>query len=341
MPDNPRPRFLVPSSLRNLNIVLDSITDRPSAALLGCIWGFGKFDSERPALGEYDLPMDWAEYGARLLDFAGIKLECFDDDEADAYDRVELGQPVVVAVDSHELPYRPAWQRVYSARTIIVDRVARDTGTADITDIWMPAYTGPIDLADLDRARASQVPHDIRREPLYAGAPLRRRWWTLALAADPLIGRTEGIRLALSRLVSDSIAAETAAAIDAFRRHAVEALSQPLAASQMARRAAALHLRAEIGLRAHLYAFLRFAAEWFDDPLFAAQIETWSQQLDELARARDVLIKAVAFDRPEYAGLVNFALTDAVRRERRLIRFCCEYLDIGSSRQTHHGSAKC
>jgi hypothetical protein len=341
MPDNPRPRFLVPSSLRNLNIVLDAITDRPSAALLGCVWGFGRFDPDRPALREYDLPIDWADYGHRLLDFAGIKLECFDDDEADAYDRVELGQPVVVAVDSHELPYRPAWQRVHSARTIIVDRVERDTGTAEITDIWMPSYTGSIHLADLDRARASQVPHDIRREPLYAGAPLRKRWWTLALAADPPIGRTEGMRLALSRLVSDSIAADTGAAIDAFRRHAVDALSQPFTASQMARRAAALHLRAEIGLRAHLYAFLRFAAEWFDDPLFAAEIETWSQQFDGLARARDVLIKAVAFERPEYAGLVDFALTDAVGRERRLIRFFCDYLDIGSSRQTHRGSAKC
>jgi hypothetical protein len=54
-----------------------------------------------------------------------------------------------------------------------------------------------------------------------------------------------------------------------------------------------------------------------------------------------VLIKAVAFERPEYAGLVDFALTDAVGRECRLIRFFCDYLDIGSSRQTHRGSAKC
>jgi len=341
MPDSLRPKVLVPSSLRNLNIILDSITGRPSAALLGCVWRFDKFDPDAAALCEYDLPIDWAVYGERLLHFAGIKLEYFDGGQADAYGRVELGQPVVVAVDSHELPYRPAWQRVHSARTIIVDRVERASGVADITDIWMPAYAGPIALGDLDRARMSQVPQEIGREPLYAGAPLRSRWWTLALAADSAIGDIPGIRLALSGLVSDCMAAGSAGAMDAFRSHAVEALSRPLAASQMARRAAALHLRAEIGLRAYLLAFFRFAAERFDDPLFAAQIDTWSRQLDELARARDVLIKAVVFERAEYAGLVDLALADAVRRENRLVRFVREYVDIESSFRTHLGSATC
>ena len=334
MPDIAPSTILVPSALRNLNVILDTIVGRSSAPCLGCVWGFDEFDPASTAT-EFDLPCGWDFYAQKLLNFAGIQLDYAEDGKGNAYDRVELGQPVIVAVDSHYLPYRPAWQRVHSARTLIVDRLAGDTGIAEIIDVWMPEYTGPIELADLDRARKSHVPENIEREPLYAGIPLMERWWALALAADPLIRDHNGVMLGLSGLVSDAISAGTPARIAAFRHGAVETLSRPLAISRGARRAAALQLRAEIGLRAYLCAFFNFASDLLDDPLFTAEIGIWSRQLDELSGVRDLLIKSVAFDCPEYAGLADRALRSAEVRERRLSQFideCCPKQPPGSIR---------
>ncbi|MGY4568062.1 MULTISPECIES: cysteine peptidase family C39 domain-containing protein [Bradyrhizobium] len=323
MPDFASSRILVPSTLRNLNIILDAIVDRPSAPCLGCVWGFAEFDPSSTA-AEFDLPCGWRFYAQKLLNFAGIQLDYAEDGRDNAYDRVELGQSIIAAVDSYYLPYRPAWQRVHSARTLIVDRLAIDTGMADIIDVWMPEYAGPIELSDLDHARNSHVPENIEREPLYAGIPLRERWWTVALVVDPLIRNHSGVMSRLSGLVSDAMSANTLGRMAKFRHGAVEALSRPLAISGGARRAAALQLRAEIGLRAYLYAFFNFASAALDDQLFAAEVCLWSRQLDELSGVRDLLIKSVAFDRPEYAQLADRALRSAEGRERRLTQFVDE-----------------
>lgn len=320
-----RPMILVPSVLYNLQYVLEEIGGPYAAALLGTHWGFVPFDASAPALTEFDLPIPWTSYAASLARLAGIGVEYFNGDETDAaFDRVEFGQPVIVAVDSHDLPYRPAYGRVHSARTIVVTGVQRDAGTAEIVDCWMPAFTGSIRIDDLRRARASLVPHDMEREPLYAGTPLRRRWWTLALLAEPLVRDRDGIMRALESLVVQADAAEpmtSADAMDAFRGSAVAMLSEPLATSQMRRRAAALHLRGEIGLRAYLHAFLRRAVLVLDDPLLGAELAAWSKHLAALEWARDLLIKSVIFEGTGYAALVDRAFAQATRCERRFARF--------------------
>ncbi|BBB96527.1 MULTISPECIES: cysteine peptidase family C39 domain-containing protein [Bradyrhizobium] len=340
MPDITPGKILVPSVLRNLNVILDAITDRPSAPCLGCVWGFGNVDPAATAT-EFDLPCGWDFYAQQILGFSGIQLDYSEHGGGNAYDRVELGQPIVVAVDSYYLPYRPAWQRVHSARTLVVDRVSIDLGLAEIIDTWMPDYAGPVELADLDRARSSLVPENIEREPLYAGVTLRQRWWTLARVAAPLIRDRDGIVLALCGLAADAIGIDTPARIAAFRYAAVEALSRPIAISRTARRAAALQLRAEIGLRAYLRAFLDLAGDFLEDPLLTAEIRGWSRQLAELASARDVLIKSLAFDRSEYATLVDHALRSAERRERRLSSFISECYPKQQPRSTSAGASPC
>lgn len=341
MPEFPAPpAVLVPSPLYNLQLVLEELSGPQSAALLGACWGFAAFDPSAPSLAECDLPISWARYGELLKSFAGIQLDYFPADLAnDAYDRVAFGQPVIVAVDSCELPYRPAYRRVNSARTIVVTRV--DRATAEIVDAWMPAYAGTIRLEDLERARASLVPHDFDREPLYAGIPLERRWWTLALLADPLPARRDGVLKALSMLTAQAVEDATPEALDLFRRTVVAALSEPLLASRMARRAAALHLRGEIGLRAYLHAFLRFTVSLRDDPLLGAEVATWASHLTSLARARDVLIKSVVFDRPDYAAIVERALADAIGRERRFVSFMRDLCDAEPIGISSAGSLSC
>jgi hypothetical protein len=164
----------------------------------------------------------------------------------------------------------------------------------------------------------------MEREPLYAGTPLRRRWWTLASLPAPQARDRDGIMRASASLAAQAEAAEpmtSADAMDAFRVSAVAMLSEPLATSRMLRRAAALHLRGEIGLRAYLHAFLRRAVPVLDDPLFGAELASWSKHLTALEWARDLLIKSVMFEGAGYAVLADRALAQATRCERRFAGF--------------------
>jgi hypothetical protein len=304
--------------------MLEDLSGPRAGALLGVAWDFGAFNAAAPVPAEFDLPGGWGLYAERLAAMSGIRLEthCSDEHE-DAYDRLDFGQPVVLAVDSYQLPYRPAYRRVHSARTILATRIDRPAGTAEIVDVWMPAYTGTIALADLDRARISAVPYDVRREPLYSGTPLHRRWWTLALLGDPLMAQPSGIARALGFLAAQSAGGrlDPAEALEQSRRMIVAALAAPIAESQAIRRAAALWLRGAIGLRAYLVSFLRLAAQLDNDALLAAEVAAWSAHLHQLACARDIVIKSTVFARAAYADLADRALGNAVAREGRFIRF--------------------
>jgi hypothetical protein len=321
---------LVPSSLFNLQVVLEDLLGPGQAALLGVCWVFNPFDPGRPAIAEFDLPMPWRHLATPLARFSGVLLEHFTDDPAnDAYDRVELGQPVIVAVDSHDLPYRPAYGRVHSARTVIVTGIDRAAGAAEIRDVWMPHYAGPVALADLERARASCVPHEPSREPLFAGCPLHRGWWTLALSSNAPIATPDGSADAVEALAGEAGGgagrSSTSDMIDRFREAAVAALESRNQQSIALRRAAALHVRAEIGLRAYLLGFLSHAARLLHEPLLAAEVDVWSGHIRALACARDVLIKSVVFDRPEYGEIVDRALGEASTLERRFLRFLADF----------------
>lgn len=336
---------LVPSALYNMQLILEDMTGPHGAALLGTAWHFAALDATLP-LGECDLPVTWERYATLLQTLAGVKLEHHPADEANhAYDRVEFGQPIVLAVDSYHLPYRPAFRRVNSARTIIVTAIDMAAGMVEIVDPWMPNYRGAVALADLDRARASVVPSDHGREPLYAGDPLRRRWWTLALLGDPLLAHRDSTLRALALLTAQAeghlAQAATPDALEQSRIDIVGALAMPLADSQSARRRAALHLRGEIGLRAYLVEFFRVAADVLDDPLLGGEIAAWSMQLAELARARDVLIKSIVFDRPIYGEIVDDVLVMAIRRERRFLQFMKEAYSGDPAEMPQAGSVSC
>jgi hypothetical protein len=218
---------------------------------------------------------------------------------------------------------------VHSARTVIITGIDRAAGTAEIRDVWMPHYAGPVALADLERARASHVLHEPSREPLFAGCPLHRRWWTLALSANATIATSEGSADAVEALAGEAVGGagrpSTSDTISRFREAVVAALESRDQQSTALRRAAALHVRAEIGLRAYLLAFLNRTARLLYEPLFSAEVDVWSGHILALTLARDVLIKSVAFDRPEYAAIVDRALGEASGLERRFLRFLADF----------------
>ncbi|QND61846.1 hypothetical protein [Mesorhizobium huakuii] len=313
--------ILVPSPLANLQTILDALLGVPSEFMLASVWSFNRFDPDAASIAEFDVPGGWDLLGARVAAYAGLELVAAESDPTElAYLRLELGQPVVLAVDSHELPYRPAYGRVHSARTILATRIDRSAGTVDVLDPWPPTYTGSIPISMLDRARQSDVPEDRVREPLYAGVELKRRWWTLALAADARSRTVDGAMTAIAELAHEAETTASADAIERFRVIVAEAMSKGDGAWQV-RRAAALHLRAEVGLRAYLLALLRRTAQLLGDTLFAAEVDRWATHLDALGFARDVLIKSLGFDRSEYAVILARALCEASGRERRFVQF--------------------
>ena len=260
---------LVPSILINLERLISDF--EPRAWFLGCRWSFA---ARTPvALAEYELSEPWPEFAARLSRFSGIQLEfhCFD--EEDAIVRAKLGQSIVVAVDSFELPYRPAYRRVHSARTVVIEAIDEDAGMAMISDVWMPAYRGPVTLDALDRARRSSVPRDDDREPLFAGKPLNAKWWAVSPVEPRMASATA--EAALLEAATEAHTTDSASAMEEFCKDALQSLSSPLPQSFEARRAAALLLRAEIGLRAYLLRLLDASAGALRDTLFAAELQCW------------------------------------------------------------------
>jgi hypothetical protein len=317
--------ILVPSALANLQTILDDLLGVPSAFMLASVWSFNRFDPERAALAEFDVPSGWSLVAERVAAFAGVELVASESDPTDlAYQRVDLGQPVVVAVDSHELPYRPAYRKVHSARTVIATRIDRIAGTVDVIDPWLPAYAGPLSIAALDRARQSDVAEDRVLEPLYGGIALNRRWWTLALSAVAPSYTLSGALAAVAALVDEATRTSSVDGLEQFRVAVVEAMACA-SRGKRARRAAALHLRAEIGPRAYVLALLRRTAQLMGDSLLAAETERWALHLGALGFARDILIKSIGFDRLEYAPIVDRALREARRREQRFVNFINEF----------------
>jgi hypothetical protein len=324
--------FHVPSTLFNSQLILKDWLGTQAGCLLGVAWQGHVFEPST-TLPEFELRMLWSDYAMRLDTRSGIRAEYWADDPDDeAWNRVELGQPVIVAVDSHDLPHRPAYRRVHSARTVIVWHIDRINGSATITDVWPPSYQGTIPLADLARARASKVPYDPVREPLYSGTPLNRRWWCLALKRDtPLAHASAGFDL-LRTLAAEALPTDvdlrTPAVLDRFRESARDTLSRPLGESRSGRRSAAMYLRAELGLRAYLAQLLVWVAQSVGDTLLAEETNRWLPCLDAMALARDILIKSTAFDRSEYVGIADRALTSAIARERRMLQFLAEYFEL-------------
>jgi Butirosin biosynthesis protein H, N-terminal len=321
MSEPPRPIF-VPSVLHNLHLLLEELAGPGAPALLGVRWSFAHFDPRSPALAEFELPVPWSDIAARLEHHGGTILEAHgSDDAAESYERLALGQPVVVAVDSFHLPYRPAFRRVHSARTILLQSLDAKAQTVEVADVWPPSFTGEVPLSVIRETRIGEVTHDPLREPLFAGMRLDGQWWTIALSGSSAMASQTGLEELFRELQLEANGTKgvdsSAAAMESFAGEVCAALCEPLGSSRERRRAAALHLRAEIGLRAYLLEALRLTARVLQDELLTAETARWAAHLEDLGRTRDILIKSVAFERPEHAALVDASLRRCVQRESR------------------------
>ena len=297
---------------------------RAASLLLGLRWSFGLPAGDLTALTEYSLPLNpvpilevlAARGGARIVRHQG-------DDPEPLHGHLETGQPAIVAIDAFYFPFRPAYLRVHSSRTVLVTGIT-DDGRFHLRDLWAPPAEGTISAEEMADARFSAVPLDVDREPLFSGNPVGGVWFTVEAEAPHVEDAAAWTRERLGWLW-DEMATPRAdergsygiGALREFQRRLEEGLggedSIPL------RRGASLLLRPELTSRLYLGVFLRNAAHLLRDETLKAEIERYREALGHLQSATDVLTKTVRTRRPEYDEFIREHFARACDYEERLL----------------------
>jgi hypothetical protein len=306
-------------------------------ALLG-----GRFSFAWPAehaaglLSEYSLPLGPGSFPDQLARRTGLAISAHGADECeDLYKYVAHGRSAIVAVDSFYLPYRPAYGRVHSGRTVVVHGGA-DEGEIGVEDPWPPAFTGSIGRDVLERARHSETPLDWIREPIYAGRPIDGEWWSVNLLQRPL-RKADWAAVVLSEIYTEA----TAKTVDGegeygldrwsyFRTWLELELAQPAGRRRISLRRASLILRTELSSRVYLCSFL-LAVQRANCAPSPVNVREYYHALSHLEVARNVLTKSLTHYREEYRPYVLKHLAEGTGADWRLANILGQSLSTPSS----------
>lgn len=295
--------------------------------LLGLRWSFGRPRSGLDALTEYSLPLNPTEILDALEVRGGIRIERHvGDSKRSLHEHLASGQPAIVAIDAYYLPFRPAYHRIHSSRTVLV-RKGGAAGETLIHDGWAPASEGVLCARDLDRARFSMVPMDPEREPLFAGKPVLGEWFNLDVTRLPLktdagwvVSMIDTLKREMMQSAMDDRGTYGLSALRDFLRWLDLALNDrsDSNSSLFRRRAASLVLRVELSSRLYFCAFLRAAAHWLRDPFLYYQAEDYRRSLGHFQAGLDVLIKTLRRRRLEYDEFIRSHLLRAYELEENM-----------------------
>jgi pimeloyl-[acyl-carrier protein] synthase len=328
----PRPRT-ISSVFRNLEHVVRERAPHSSQALLGARWSFALPQAAvRQELTEYTLPLGPVRFPEKVLERTGLRiLEHHGDAPVSLHHHLSTGEPAVVVVDSFFLPYRPAFGRVHSSRTIVVRR-GRHIGEAWVDDPWGPTYKGPIPMVELGRARHSPVPLQRNLEPIFAGRPTGGEWLSVDVTpmhvADPAAWG--------ANLLWDLHHEATTATADGTGEYGIGALHQLQREFELAlageaaeyldwARQVSLLLRVELSSRVFLCALLRAVAVWTKDVRLREEVATYYADLRAMEMSRDILTKSLRRPRPGYLSCASDWLAAATVAEERLAAFLDTY----------------
>lgn len=314
----------VSSIFANLEKLVCELAPLSGQALLGARWNFALPRPEfRGALVEYSFPLDQfvktleSRVGLRIVEHSGA-------DVPELYDHLDRGDAAIAVIDSFFLPYRPAFGRVHSHRTIIVRQGICD-GEVWVEDIWPPRYEGPLSISELELARHSSVPLDRKLEPIYAGHPIDGEWFSIEIspiiisdAADWGASLLRTIYYEATASRADSNCFYGIAAFERLYEEMKFALECPSDERFDFTREVSLLLRAELSARVYLCALLRAAAGWLKSPHLGEQASSYYQSLRHMEMARDVLTKSLTRPRPEYNQYILNCLSQSVGAEERL-----------------------
>jgi hypothetical protein len=296
----------------SLLINLDRLVGRP--ALLGARCTFAFPDAHRRSeLTELSLPLHPEGFLPLLERRVGVRIHAHDGDGL--YETLDAGVAAIAAVDSFHLPYRPAFGRVHSHRTVVVRALDRDHVEAD--DLWPPAFRGAVPFADFERARFSRVPLDPVREPIFAGRPIAGEWFHAEqLPAAPADGFEWAASL-LSELSAEAMEEAESDGIE-YGLRAMDRFIDAVAHETITAREASLLLRAELGARVYLCAFLRDASRRLGDRSLANDAALYRDRLRAMELARDVLAKSLAHPERRLTRFVLDRLHESRDAECRL-----------------------
>jgi hypothetical protein len=298
---------------------------RAAALLLGLRWSFGWPSAPLETITEYGLPLNPTPILIALEQRGGLRIACHPGDgEVSLHGHLATGRPAIVAIDAFFFPFRPAWRRVRSSRTVLVQRRDSDgEGQIHVQDLWGPPAEGTVSREELDAARFSAVPLDVNREPLFAGNPVGGVWFTVEASPLRFADAAAWSRERLGWLYDEMATPRT----DERGEYGIEALRKLRrwledrlgTESVAARRGASLLLRPELTSRLYLGVFLRNAAHWLGDTALQDEVERYRQDLGHLQAAMDVLTKTVRTRRPEYDDFIRDQLGRACANEERLL----------------------
>jgi len=292
------------SLFHNLSCLLDDASSPFRDLALGMRWSLGLPQHDRAEPEEFSLPYHWRPFDQVVAERSGVHIITHrGEEEPGLYTHLAKGTGAVVAVDSFFLPYRPAFGRVHSSRTVLI-RPGTE-GELLIEDYWLPIRFGTISRQDLEQARWSKVPRDDRREPVFAGLPCYGRWWSIE--TNKVSDSDEHLRSLLTDLAEEVfISRDDVAGI--YGRAAWERLRNlpgcdDNTESIETRRRTALILRAEVSNRVFLARFFSEVAERLGEPLLRTEADIWEQSLTSMVATRDLLIKSLRQWRPDYKAI--------------------------------------
>jgi hypothetical protein len=211
-------------------------------------------------------------------------------------------------VDSFFLPYRPAFGRVHSSRSLIVEAVDDERMLVD--DCWSPAYRGWVHRRDVEAARHSPAVADPLLEPVFSGVHGEAEWFTVAVRRFPVTDRRAGAHSIVELLITDM----TTDLRTPGARFGLDAMREMLA---VPRRTLALVLRAELSSRRYLCSSLRNA--FAEQPDMCDAVDRYQDGLRHLQAARDVAVKSLRHNRAEYDAYLADRCRAALANEERLL----------------------
>jgi hypothetical protein len=306
-------------------------------SLLGARWSFFLPSPESLAsLTEYSLPGGVLSFSERIASRTGVKIVQQDGARSSSlYSFLATGQTAIAVVDSFHLPYRPAFGRVHSHRTILVRQGLDPTGVL-VEDEWPPAYHGPVPVRCLEAARYSEVPLDPVREPVFAGGKIRGEWFHLEMDGR----RPDNPGLWLGEVLISMYEEAVSSARNHDGLYGLCAMSEFLngltvaftasRALQIERlRAASLLLRSELSSRVFMCAFLKTAGKYIEDGPLLVEIDKYYAALAYVQKARDLLIKCLTQDPSKCRHHILDCIAAAIDAEWELapaVKKCSEHL---------------
>ena len=310
---------------------------RLAALLLGLRWSFGLPAADLGALTEYSLPLNPIPIPAALERRGGLRINRHEhegDGESSLHGHLAAGRPAIVAVDAYYFPFRPAYRRVHSSRTALVQ--LDGDGRIQVQDLWGPPAEGTVSPQELDEARFSTVPLDLNREPLFSGNPVGGVWFSVEARPLPMDDAASWARERLGWLYGematpcqDELGEYGISALRKFRGWLEQRLAGPSDGEEgvAARRGASLLLRPELTSRLYLGVFLRNAAHFLGDARLREDVERYRRDLGHLQAATDALTKTVRTRRPEYDDFIRDQLARACANEEHLLAALARYGD--------------